>query len=352
MYCLEEIMEPIWEGKMVRKESIVFSEENKFIGTLLYHPDKISKVESSDLKKEYLEGKDYVFRNGEIILTEHTSIPKLFTNQIYPAQYKVGQVFGCVKGGYIRYSEEDYWHQHQTYVTYETNEKAKEFPLLTMSKILPKTFAKLYHGGDTLRIVLFGDSISEGYNASGFIGAEPFMPSYGELVVRFAQQKNKRIWLKNTSLAGKDTRWALKNVRERICRYYPDLVIIAFGMNDGTAHISGGEFKNNIKKIQEIVLDENANCEFILVSPILPNSEACLLDSNRTPFMGEQEEYIYHLQTLREEGTEILDMTAIHRWLLKKKKYSDMTGNNVNHPNDYMIRWYAQGICALLGMYE
>jgi hypothetical protein len=35
-------------------------------------------------------------------------------------------------------------------------------------------------------------------------------------------------------------------------------------------------------------------------------------------------------------------MTAVHGSLLSKKSYADMTGNNINHPNDYLARVYAQ----------
>ena len=41
-------------------------------------------------------------------------------------------------------------------------------------------------------------------------------------------------------------------------------------------------------------------------------------------------------------------MTSIHSQLLEKKKYLDMTGNNINHINDYLGRWYAQILSALL----
>ena len=35
-------------------------------------------------------------------------------------------------------------------------------------------------------------------------------------------------------------------------------------------------------------------------------------------------------------------MTAMHLDLLKAKRFRDMTGNNVNHPNDFLARVYAQ----------
>ena len=37
-------------------------------------------------------------------------------------------------------------------------------------------------------------------------------------------------------------------------------------------------------------------------------------------------------------------MTTMHGDLLKRKAFIDMTGNNVNHTNDYLTRVYAQVI--------
>ena len=41
-------------------------------------------------------------------------------------------------------------------------------------------------------------------------------------------------------------------------------------------------------------------------------------------------------------------MTGMHASLLEKKRYADMTGNNVNHPNDYLARVYAPTLFATL----
>ena len=40
----------------------------------------------------------------------------------------------------------------------------------------------------------------------------------------------------------------------------------------------------------------------------------------------------------------IVPVTSMHKSLLEKKRYYDMTGNNVNHPNDFMARIYAQTV--------
>jgi hypothetical protein len=38
----------------------------------------------------------------------------------------------------------------------------------------------------------------------------------------------------------------------------------------------------------------------------------------------------------------------VHAELLLHKRYIDITGNNVNHPNDFLIRWYFQMVSSLL----
>jgi len=44
----------------------------------------------------------------------------------------------------------------------------------------------------------------------------------------------------------------------------------------------------------------------------------------------------------------VADMQSIHHALLKHKRYIDMTGNNVNHTNDFLTRVYAQVVSSLL----
>ena len=43
-------------------------------------------------------------------------------------------------------------------------------------------------------------------------------------------------------------------------------------------------------------------------------------------------------------------MTSMHRHLLRRKEYYHATGNNVNHPSDFMARVYAMTLCAALGI--
>jgi hypothetical protein len=213
---------------------------------------------------------------------------------------------------------------------------------------LGKTLCKLKKGLN-LKVILYGDSISAGYNASGFTGAPPFQPCWGELFAeKLRRTYGTEITFLNPSVAGMASGWGLENVEELVSRHMPDLVVLAFGMNDGTGRLAPEDFINNIEAIMEDVRKHNTEAEFILVAPMLPNKLAGLPDFPEMSFWGEQENYLEALKRLEGEGTAVADMTSVHRELLKVKRYCDMTGNHVNHPNDFLSRWYAQVVSALL----
>jgi hypothetical protein len=74
-----------------------------------------------------------------------------------------------------------------------------------------------------------------------------------------------------------------------------------------------------------------------LIAPILPNAQV-------GNFMGTQAQFLPVLQTLEGQGVAVADMTSFHQYLLTRKRYFDMSGNNVNHLNDFLARAYAQVI--------
>ena len=127
----------------------------------------------------------------------------------------------------------------------------------------------------------------------------------------------------------------------------PDLVLLAFGMNDGSGTGKGDGvrpeiFGRNIFSIMEQVREINPDTEFILVSTTLPNPE--------TIFFDRQAEYYAELERIANNtaGTAEANMTAVHAELLKHKSFLDMTGNNINHPNDFLNRCYAQFVLGML----
>ena len=121
----------------------------------------------------------------------------------------------------------------------------------------------------------------------------------------------------------------------------PDLVILAFGMNDGTFKVDPTVFGNNLQTMMDAVKAGSPDCEFILVSTMLANPLAALQ-------CARQEEYEPVILGMEKEGVAVANVTEVHRHLMTMKRYWDMTGNNVNHPNDFLARLYAQTLLATL----
>ena len=57
--------------------------------------------------------------------------------------------------------------------------------------------------------------------------------------------------------------------------------------------------------------------------------------------------YLATLLSLAKENVAVADVTTPFAELLKRKEFSDLSGNNFNHPNDFTHRLYAQVICQL-----
>jgi lysophospholipase L1-like esterase len=205
---------------------------------------------------------------------------------------------------------------------------------------MPRTLSRLQQDRH-LSLTLFGDSISVGANASSLSGAPPYLPTWGELVkLKLEDHYQAKITYKNPSEGGRDTTWGLAEVEQRVAAHNPDLVILAFGMNDGTAGLEANAFRANLTNMMEIIARHNQSAEFLLVAPMLANPESF--------FDWRQREYGAAIRSLEQVGAATVDMGILHDALLKRKRYVDLTGNNINHPNDFLSRCYAMTVLSTL----
>src|SRR5690606_21919188 len=123
-----------------------------------------------------------------------------------------------------------------------------------------------------LKIVFYGNSIEVGGNTSGYLGVKPFMPNWTQLVVyQLRSTYTSDISYINNAKGGMVAQWGVENAEERVANEKPDLVVIAFGMNDGTFGVPESTFIGQLQKIMETASKNNPNCEFILVTPMLAN---------------------------------------------------------------------------------
>ncbi len=332
---------PFWKTTTMHNESVLMISRDRELpeANLLFTPYKILSVRNAELNMNYKEGIDWEYAEGRLRLLKGSKAAFLTDTQLYSDSSI--RSFPKRGGGFILFNEGLFFHTHQLAVTYTHSTDLWKGPVPPFqARALREVLRKLKRR-TLLQILLFGDSIAAGANASGVNNAFPHLSSWGNLFAEKLRRYYKgKIAFTNTAVGGKDSHWGLKTVQERVIDHNPDLVIIAFGMNDGTARIDPKVFKANIEEMINKIRQHNAKTAFILVAPMLPNPE-----SN---FVGTQESLKKVLEELTGKGIILVDMTSVHIELLKYKSYQDMTGNNINHPNDFLIRWYAQQISSVL----
>lgn len=342
-YNREAYMSPLWLGDIVYNETLMFVEDENGIvppAPLLYTPDEILSVRSFDLALEYEQGIDYTVQNGCIVLTENSRIFKWSHNDYYPTAAIPGGTFEKTGGGFIAFGEGNTFFKTQVAVTYRHTDPWQGIVPRNIGGRLQKSREKLTNG-EALTVVYYGDSIATGANSSNM--QAPFAPIWTTLVTKTLAENfsNPNIIEVNTAVGGTNAEWGAKNAKELVAAYKPDLVVIAFGMND--AHTSNTKYTYNIAKIICAARKANKNAEFILVSPMQANKEV-------KGFYGNQYKFECVLRQFEcfDKGIAVAPVWRMHTYILEKKRYYDMTGNNVNHPNDFLARVYAQTVAALL----
>ncbi len=194
-----------------------------------------------------------------------------------------------------------------------------------------------------LRLVFYGDSISNAANSSWEMQKENPELTWREQAKRNIEaQFGAEVVLHNYSRSGYGSDWGREAVEEKFTGEEAHLVLLAFGMNDGSANVSQKHFADNLReimsKIQKTVKNSDGKgVEFILISTPLPNPAS-------TECYRNQPLYADAAQSLVKEGVAHLNMTSVWQWLLKKKEYCEISGNNLNHPNDFSYRFYGDGI--------
>ncbi|MBQ0032717.1 MAG: SGNH/GDSL hydrolase family protein [bacterium] len=345
----------LFEGTVMANESVAFM-GTVDAASLMYQADEILSVWSSDLKTEFVRDVDWTFdaTTHRIKPTTATRIPYYTEAEYYPESGTVGgNVFDCNVPGrkYVLFGEGTTMHRKQVWVTYRhadawsgpnpRNEAAAFAPLLDE--------LQGYTGGN---ILFFGDSITAGGNSSGEVGFEPFVPGWPRQVFAAITNFTGNLRLKyvNTAVGGMTSHWGVSTVQENVVAYAPKFVAIAFGMNDGDATA------NYTNRIATIVRAVHAGCpdaSVLLVSPMVPNAEATIFASKAALFPQYETALAglvddFHAQGFARIG--LANVTTMHRAVLEKKRFRDMTGNNVNHCNDFSARIYRDTILAALGL--
>ena len=366
-YTDEQRITPFWSSNIMYNECLSMEENNggNIIGKLLFVPTRIISVVDAKLQNEYVEGKDYRWIEGtnQIEWLEGSSIPYFYNGALsglkengtpvndYPNWDSEAR---CRLAGVLYCAEKFLW-EKQIAVTYEYDQSQVEANGIVytqqQSDRLPNTTKKLANN-ESLKVLFYGDSIFAGGDASSGRGREPMMPTMDVLMAEYLRTiSSGTITFDNISVGG----WTVENglaalqpggyAGKDYSQYSGyDLLMLSFGMNN--AGTSAESFKATTQEIVETIKEKNPNIEVILVSCICPNPAAA-------GFYGNQQYFGAALQELADEnGYAFVDMFAVHKKILEFKNYSATTGNGINHPNDWLIRIYAQNILSAMVEFE
>ena len=184
-------------------------------------------------------------------------------------------------------------------------------------------------------MVTLGDSITEGYNASGFAKTQaPRNPSLCRRICPLARWSISRKGHLSNLEGGPHRRVDWNNSTEWSEK--PDLVVIAFGMNDP---VSSEQFQKTNIEILTHLQKQIPQADLIFVSGM--NNNPIWRDPTKIPGFREA------LRGIMRPNVILADITTPWEKLLTRKNFSDLSGNNVNHPNDFGHRLYSEILFSL-----
>jgi lysophospholipase L1-like esterase len=300
-------------------------------GNLLLHPvlARGLTVRSTYLPggTVYQKGKDYVvdLNAGTIARTPGSRIADFSTNVLYgKSNFDHTKYPGYGNGPFF------------VYVDYASNGANPLTEKVNARKLLPRSSAAL-RGGGKLKIIAYGDSITAGGEASKLSLQFP---------ARYADDLRRRfpkasITLENTATGGDTTREGLVRLADNVLSRHPDLVLIAFGMNDhNIGSVPVAEFKANLELMIERIRAATG-AEIILLSCFPPNP----LWHYGSHHMEDYAEATK--QAAAESRAAYADVFGVWQRVLQRKDPPSLLGNNINHPNDFGHWLYVQALDAL-----
>ena len=329
-----EYLQPFWNSDTIFNELVLLSGVNS-TANLMFKPKQIVKVTNYDFSKTFTANTDYTV-SGKTITQKSSAVSNTYVVK--------GGVKGNGQSNGLMNTNPTSW----TCVTYipDRGDWGAKTIFGYKGDLLPKTMSKLKNK-QALVIQAYGMSITAGLNVSGFAGddknfkpTKPYMHSYVDLLGEGLLAKfGGNITMINGSCGGKTVAWIDQYCKSMVNPNNPDLVILDMGMNDiwGTSNAS---FKASMQSCIDKIKKDCPNAEFILIGNMLPD-----VNSQGSPSNGDALMYgfLSQLKSLEASGIAVMDMTTMSDTVYRRKGAKHCTANSL-HPNDYLARWYAQGL--------
>jgi lysophospholipase L1-like esterase len=276
-----------------------------------------STYEKTDKTTTYEADRDYVLdaKAGTLARTASSRIPDFSTNVLFGKKdFNHGQFPGYGNGKFF------------VFVDYAAREVPDFRPQpVDVAAQLPKTLEKL-RAGKPLKVIAYGDSITAGGEAS--TEDLQYTPRWIREVLRPKFPKSK-ITFENGATGGDTTYQGVSRLEEKVLSRSPDLVLIAFGMNDNNV---GGtplpKFQENLRSMVSAIR-QRTGAEVILLSTFPSHPDWHFNSHQMQSYAGATK------AVAAEVNAPYADVFGVWERVLKRKDPSSLLGNNINHPNDF-----------------
>lgn len=345
-------MESLWNRntRRVNGESCIFAGSDE--AGMLFPAEKILRVFQPSEGKEYLPEKDFTFTPGENVIrrTAGSSMPCLSEADLSPSPESAilfpaknsNAIAGGRDGKLLLFDNLDFFARHQFEVDYIA--AAVDFPVVPdlQPDRLPR-FRRKLAGKQPVRVILIGDSISAGYNATKFLNVPPYLPPWIEQFSSGLEKKyGAAVEFRNHAVSGSGCRAAWE-IADRWLEAETDLLIAAYGMND-FSRLSPEQYVETLGRIVGEKRTRHPDTEFLLVSSMSGNPEWTNTPPGKDVLFAEAlKKYV----ASAEKTVAFADVFSVWREVIRRKGFYSMTGNGVNHPNDFGHRIYAAVLSEL-----
>ncbi len=349
---MEAYLRPYWSTREVYNETAAFIGEEASV-VLMYTPTEVHSVRSYDLSITYEEGKDYRIEGKRIVRVKGGAIPYWEPDDYFPPRPNIESVpigldprvsdFDFEGQRYLRYGETDTFTKMQVAITYR-HADAYTGPVYThqpekLARLLGKMERK-----ETIRIMVYGDSVAVGCNASGTQyggNINPHMPNSPTMVAEYIRKHTDcEVLVENMAVGGWNVKNCIDAYDERIAGKDIDLLILRIGGND--APYPKEKFTSEMTELLAKFFADHPDANVILQTPDLPNMQSGWVLN--APYI---EDWTHEVMEASPNAGQIafVPVTSFTAWLVNMGKHNrNFLANNINHGNDFIIRVYAQGI--------
>ena len=352
---IEDLLIPVWSNtKIIDETGLVIGKEGfaRLLSTPVSGTVRVTNIFQDEL---YEEGVDYIIEGKTIKRKKSGNLPYFEVEEYFRKEPNAHIVlkanpenigFSFPEQRYIYFSEGVDGFNKYVSISYKVDKALCE-DLIVGDKRL-QSFVKTLKETKRANLLLYGDSITVGCNATGTQyggNVSPYLPDWNTLVKLYLEKKySAEIKVSNQAVGGWSTIEAVDNFEKKCGEALPttDLFCIGFGANDILTELE--QYKQRIKILIDGYLKANPKGNVLLYSTLLPNNQAIGWRTNHALF----EQVLLDIAT-EYERVGVAKISTVFLWLeAQGKPTRDLLANSINHPNDFGVRVYAQTLLKTL----